>query len=48
MTPFAYSKATSEPDAIARGGKAATKFLGAGTNLVDLMREQVESAADVF
>ena len=45
MRPFAYSKATSEPDAIARGGETATKFLGAGTNLVDLMREGVEVPA---
>ena len=45
MTPFAYAKATSEADAIARAREDGARFLGAGTNLVDLMREQVEVAA---
>lgn len=43
MTPFAYAKATSEADALAHGPGADAKFLGAGTNLVDLMREGVEA-----
>ncbi|MEO1190940.1 MAG: xanthine dehydrogenase family protein subunit M [Pseudomonadota bacterium] len=43
MTPFAYSKATSESDALAHGEGTAAKYLGAGTNLVDLMREGVET-----
>ncbi len=43
MIPFSYNKAKSEPDAIARGADTAARFLGAGTNLVDLMREGIES-----
>lgn len=42
MTPFDYAKATSEQDAVARTRNGTAKYLGAGTNLVDLMREGVE------
>ena len=42
MTPFAYTRATSEADALARAGAPNTRYLGGGTNLVDLMREMVE------
>jgi len=42
MTPFTYSKAQDAADAIRRSGAAGTKYLGGGTNLVDLMRETVE------
>jgi xanthine dehydrogenase YagS FAD-binding subunit len=42
MTPFTYSKAKDAADAIRRSGAAGTKYLGGGTNLVDLMRETVE------
>ncbi len=42
MTPFDYARARSEQDAVARVKDAGTKYLGAGTNLVDLMREGVE------
>ena len=42
MTPFTYSKAQDAADAIRRGGATDTKYLGGGTNLVDLMRETIE------
>ena len=38
MTPFTYSRAHSAVDAIELGGR----YLGGGTNLVDLMRQTVE------
>ncbi|MEM9027073.1 MAG: xanthine dehydrogenase family protein subunit M [Pseudomonadota bacterium] len=43
MTPLAYAKADSEQNAIAQVGNGPAKYLGAGTNLVDLMREGVET-----
>ena len=42
MTPFTYIRATDAGDAVRRGAAAGTKYLGGGTNLVDLMRETVE------
>jgi xanthine dehydrogenase YagS FAD-binding subunit len=42
MTPFTYARAASVPDAVQRATVAGAKFLGGGTNLVDLMRETVE------
>ena len=43
MTPFTFSRASDAPGAIGLVGAAATaKYLGGGTNLVDLMREGVE------
>jgi xanthine dehydrogenase YagS FAD-binding subunit len=42
MTPFTYSKAQDAADAIRRAVVSETKYLGGGTNLVDLMRETVE------
>lgn len=45
MEPFNYSRADSVRTAIAAVRGDATKFLGAGTNLVDLMRERVERPA---
>ena len=41
MTPFSYSRAQDEMDAIRLAG-GNTKYLGGGTNLVDLMRETIE------
>ncbi|QXJ21607.1 xanthine dehydrogenase family protein subunit M [Actinomadura graeca] len=41
MRPFAYERATSVEDALARHGDGAL-YLGGGTNLVDLMRLGVE------
>lgn len=42
MTPFSYRRADNVADAIRLGGAANAKFLGGGTNLVDLMREAIE------
>jgi xanthine dehydrogenase YagS FAD-binding subunit len=42
MTPFSYARATSAADALQLGSAAGAKFLGGGTNLVDLMRETIE------
>jgi len=41
MTPFTYSKAQDEANAVSLAGGSA-KYLGGGTNLVDLMRETIE------
>jgi xanthine dehydrogenase YagS FAD-binding subunit len=42
MNPFTYVQAHDIADAIRRGGAAGAKYLGGGTNLVDLMRETIE------
>jgi xanthine dehydrogenase YagS FAD-binding subunit len=42
MNPFIYVQAHDTADAIRRGGAAGAKYLGGGTNLVDLMRETIE------
>ena len=43
MIPFSYQRAETVPDAIRLAGmSAAARYLGGGTNLVDLMRETVE------
>lgn len=42
MSPFTYARATDAGDAVRRGGEAQTKYLGGGTNLVDLLRETLE------
>lgn len=41
MTPFRYARAIDPADAVRRGA-AGARYLGGGTNLVDLMRETVE------
>ena len=42
MTPFTYARATDAADAVRRAGATDAKYLGGGTNLVDLMRETLE------
>jgi xanthine dehydrogenase YagS FAD-binding subunit len=42
MTPFRYARAHDPAEALHLAGAAGTKYLGGGTNLVDLMRETVE------
>ncbi len=42
MNPFEYTRATDASDAVRLGSKCEAKYLGGGTNLVDLMRETVE------
>jgi xanthine dehydrogenase YagS FAD-binding subunit len=42
---LAYTRATDPADAIRRAAETNAKYLGGGTNLVDLMRETVETPA---
>ena len=45
MTPFTYARAADAADAVGRAALTGTKYLGGGTNLVDLMRETRERPA---
>lgn len=45
MTPFVYARAADAADAVRRAADPGAKYLGGGTNLVDLMRETVERPA---
>jgi xanthine dehydrogenase YagS FAD-binding subunit len=45
MNPFAYERAFDQSSALALGARAGAKYLGGGTNLVDLMRETIERPA---
>jgi xanthine dehydrogenase YagS FAD-binding subunit len=47
MTPLGYVRAADAGHAIHLGSVAGSKFLGGGTNLVDLMRETIERPATV-
>ncbi len=42
MNPFTYARAHNPSDALRLGSEAGAKYLGGGTNLVDLMRERIE------
>jgi len=42
MRPFRYARASDPADAVRQAGVAQAKYLGGGTNLVDLMRETIE------
>lgn len=42
MTPFTFSRASDAADALGRAA-AGARYLGGGTNLVDLMRETIET-----
>lgn len=42
MTPFSYHRARDTADAVQLGSAPGARFLGGGTNLVDLMRETIE------
>jgi len=42
MNTFTYARATDVADAVRQGGEVNAKYLGGGTNLVDLMRETLE------
>lgn len=42
MTPFSYERAATSQAALALGAHSGAKYLGGGTNLVDLMRETIE------
>ncbi len=45
MTPFTYARATDAADALRLAGQPHAKYLGGGTNLVDLLRETIEHPA---
>ncbi|MGI4985837.1 MAG: FAD binding domain-containing protein, partial [Janthinobacterium lividum] len=42
MTPFTYERAVDRQAALALAAQPGAKYLGGGTNLVDLMRETIE------
>lgn len=42
MTPFLYERATDIGAAVTAGMRSGARYLGGGTNLVDLMRETIE------
>ncbi|MGF6722257.1 xanthine dehydrogenase YagS FAD-binding subunit [Paraburkholderia sp. GAS41] len=45
MNPFTYERASDRQMALALGSQPGAKYLGGGTNLVDLMRETIEHPA---
>jgi len=45
MNPFTYERAADENTALTLGARTGAKYLGGGTNLVDLMRETIEHPA---
>src|SRR3954453_14346342 len=45
MQPFEYSRATDASHALTSGAKQQTKFVAGGTNLVDLVKCEVERPA---
>jgi xanthine dehydrogenase YagS FAD-binding subunit len=45
MTPFSYARAGDVAEAVRLGGASQAKYLGGGTNLVDLLRETIEQPA---
>lgn len=42
MNPFTYERAADQRAALTLGSRPGAKYLGGGTNLVDLMRETIE------
>jgi xanthine dehydrogenase YagS FAD-binding subunit len=48
MNSFTYARATDVADAVRLGGEANAKYLGGGTNLVDLMRETLERPSSLI
>ncbi len=47
MIPFTYTRAMSVSDAIRLGAAPKAKYLGGGTNLVDLLRETIEQPSSL-
>jgi xanthine dehydrogenase YagS FAD-binding subunit len=45
MTPFDYRRAADQTEALSLASRATCRFLGGGTNLVDLMRQNIEAPA---
>ena len=49
MKPFTYERATSPQDAVARASKTqGAKFIAGGTNLLDLMKLQIETPSHLI
>jgi xanthine dehydrogenase YagS FAD-binding subunit len=48
MTPFTYTRAHDAAEAVRLGGERTAKYLGGGTNLVDLLRETIEQPQSVI
>ncbi|MCB8878122.1 FAD binding domain-containing protein [Acidisoma silvae] len=48
MTPFTYSRASDTASAVQFGAMAQAKYLGGGTNLVDLLRETIEQPSSLI
>jgi xanthine dehydrogenase YagS FAD-binding subunit len=47
MIPFTFARASDVADAVRLGAQPQARYLGGGTNLVDLMRESVEQPASL-
>lgn len=47
MTPFTYERPSSLEEAVHLGSAQQAKYLGGGTNLIDLMRETIEQPASL-
>jgi xanthine dehydrogenase YagS FAD-binding subunit len=47
MTPFSYTRAGDVAEAVRLGAAVQAKYLGGGTNLVDLLRENIERPASL-
>jgi xanthine dehydrogenase YagS FAD-binding subunit len=47
MTPFTFARAADAQEAVRLGALAGARYLGGGTNLVDLMRETIERPASL-
>nr|WP_321985155.1 xanthine dehydrogenase family protein subunit M [uncultured Lichenicoccus sp.] len=47
MTPFSFTRAEGSAAALRMGGLDGARYLGGGTNLVDLMREAIEQPASL-
>lgn len=47
MRPFKYSRATDAANAVQMAATAETKYLAGGTNLLDLMKEDVERPTEL-
>lgn len=47
MTPFTFARTSDPGAAIQLGAIAGAKYLGGGTNLIDLMRETIEQPASL-
>ena len=47
MNPFTFTRAQDAADAVRHGALEGSRYLGGGTNLVDLMRETIERPAQL-